>query len=68
MARVIPNELFLVETDSPYIAPEPLRNSINESANIKYIIAKLAEIKETSYAEIETVTTQNTKRLFKKLM
>ena len=68
MARIVPNELFLVETDSPFISPEPLRGTINETANIKYIIEKLAEIKEVSYAEIEKITTQNTRRLFKKLI
>ncbi len=67
VAKIVPNDLFLVETDSPYISPEPLRGTINETSNIKYILGKLAEIKEMSYIEIETMTTQNTKRLFKKL-
>lgn len=67
IAETVPNDLFLVETDSPYISPEPLRGEINESANIKYIIAKLAEIKDMPYEEIENLTNTNTKRLFKKL-
>lgn len=69
IARLVPNDLFLVETDSPYITPEPLRESgiINESSNIKYIIQKLSEIKELSYNEIEKTTSENTKRLFKKI-
>lgn len=67
VAQVIPDELFLVETDSLYISPEPLRNEINKSANIQFIINRLAEIKNKSYSEIEEATTQNTKRLFKRM-
>lgn len=67
IAKLVPNELFLVETDSPYISPEPLREEINKTSNINYIINKIAEIKEMSFEEIETITTKNTKRLFKKI-
>lgn len=64
---MIPDELFLVETDSLCISPEPLRNEINKSANIQFIINRLAEVKNKSYSEIEEATTQNTKRLFKRM-
>ena len=68
VAKIVPDDLFLVETDSPYITPEPFnRNEINESANIKYIIQELALIKDKSYKEIEELTSNNTKRLYKKL-
>lgn len=67
VAKSVPNDLFLVETDSPYISPEPIRNLVNQSSNIKYIIEKLALIKDMSYLEIEEITTENTKRLFKKI-
>lgn len=67
VANSVPNDLFLVETDSPYISPEPVRNLVNQSSNIKYIIEKLALIKDMSYLEIEEITTENTKRLFKKI-
>ena len=67
VANSVPNDLFLVETDSPYISPEPIRNLVNQSSNIKYIIEKLALIKDMSYLEIEEITTENTKRLFKKI-
>ena len=67
VAKSVPNDLFLVETDSPYISPEPVRNLVNQSSNIKYIIEKLALIKDMSYLEIEEITTENTKRLFKKM-
>lgn len=67
IAKIVPNDLFLVETDSPFISPEPRRNKVNESAYIKYIIAKLAEVKGLYYDDIEKMTTENAKRLFKKL-
>ena len=67
VAKRVPNDLFLVETDSPYISPEPIRNLVNQSSNIKYIIEKLALIKNMSYMEIDNITTENTKRLFKKM-
>lgn len=67
VAKSVHNDLFLVETDSPYISPEPVRNLVNQSSNIKYIIEKLALIKDMSYLEIEEITTENTKRLFKKI-
>ena len=67
VANSVPNDLFLVETDSPYISPEPVRNLVNQSSNIKYIIEKLALIKDMSYLEIQEITTENTKRLFKKI-
>ena len=67
VAQIIPNALFLVETDSPYISPEPYRDSINHPDNIKYIINKLAEIKEINYSELENLVDSNAKRLFKKI-
>ncbi len=67
IAKIVPNNLFLIETDSPYISPEPLRGEINESSNIKYIINKLAEVRQSSYEEIEKITNENAKRLFTKI-
>ena len=67
VASRVPDDLFLVETDSPYISPEPLRDQINETANIKYIIDKLFEVRQSSSEEIERITSENTKRLFKKM-
>ena len=65
--KKVPNNLFLIETDSPYISPEQNRNQINETSNIKYIIQKIEEVKNLSYEEIENITSKNTKRLFKKI-
>ena len=67
VAKIVPNDLFLIETDSPYISPEPLRGQTNETSNIKYIINKLAEVRQSSYKEIEEITNKNAKRLFRKM-
>lgn len=67
VAKTVPNDLFLVETDSPYISPEPHRGEINRSSNIIFIIKKIAEVKKMSYEEVESITEQNTRRLFKKM-
>ena len=67
IAHLIPDELFLVETDSPYISPEPYRNELNSSTNLNLIIKRLAEVRRTTYEDIESQTIENTKRLFKKL-
>ena len=65
--KEVPNTNFLIETDSPYISPEPVRESVNESSNIKYIIEKLSEVKEMCYNDIVDITNKNTKTLFKKM-
>ncbi len=67
IASIVPDELFIVETDSPYISPEPFRHQENHSENINLVISRLAEIRKTSYEDIEKLTTENTYRLFKKL-
>lgn len=67
IAKAVPNNLFLVETDSPYISPEPHRGEINRSSYISFIIKKIAEVKNMNYDEIEGITEQNTRQLFKKM-
>lgn len=67
VARETPDNLFLVETDSPYISPEPHREETNEASNLKYIIEKLSEVKGLTYEETEKLSSENVKRLFKKI-
>lgn len=62
--KYIPEDRMLIETDCPYLAPEPLRGSKNDSSNLKIIAVKIAEIKGRTVEEIAAVTTGNAKRLF----
>ena len=55
---------FVLETDSPYLTPEPFRGHINEPYNIKYVAEKIAEIKNISYEEVLKATTENAIRQF----
>lgn len=50
---------ILLETDSPYLAPVPLRGSKNEPINIKYVVKEIAKIKGISEIEVENITTLN---------
>ena len=65
VAREVPMDRILVETDCPYMAPVPHRGKRNESDYIQYIIEKIAEIKGRTVEEIEEVTTFNIKQLLK---
>ena len=59
-----PPERMLLETDSPYLSPVPHRGERNDSRNLPWIAAKLAEIKGLPVEEIERICTENGKRLF----
>lgn len=59
-----PAEFLLLETDAPYLTPEPFRGKRNESAYIPYIAKKIAEIKNQSEEQIANITTQNALNLF----
>ena len=63
--EITPLERILVETDSPYMSPVPMRGKRNDSSNLVYIIQKIAEIKGLSPEEVETATWENGKRLFR---
>ncbi|MBR6115686.1 MAG: TatD family hydrolase [Oscillospiraceae bacterium] len=61
---VTPLERILVETDSPYMAPQPVRGRRNDSGNLVYVIEKIAELKGVTPAELERITWENGKTLF----
>ena len=63
----IPIESILLETDCPYMAPEPHRGTRNDSSNIPFIIEKIAEIKGISKEDVERITEENAYRLFTKV-
>ena len=60
----IPNNKLLVETDSPFLSPIPMRGKKNEPSFIKYTIKKLADLKEIDEIEMVNVTTKNFENLF----
>lgn len=64
VVKDIPMEWLLLETDAPYLPPVPFRGKRNESAYIKYVAAKIAEIKRMPIEEIAAITTQNAKKIF----
>lgn len=64
VAKEVPLNSMLVETDCPYMAPVPFRGNRNKSDYIPYIIEKLAEIKGIPPEETASITIENTKRLF----
>lgn len=55
---------LVLETDSPYLTPVPFRGKRNESSYIKYVVARLAEIKNTTADEIAAITTANANKIF----
>lgn len=64
VAEVVPLDKLLIETDCPYLTPEPYRGKRNEPVYVKYVAEKLAEVKKVSYEELVKATNRNTKRLF----
>ena len=62
--KVIPIERLFIETDCPYMAPEPLRGTRNDSSNVIKIAEKYAEIKDISLEEVIRITTQNAIEFF----
>jgi TatD DNase family protein len=65
IAKTVPLDRILVETDSPYLTPVPHRGKRNEPAYVRHVAEKLAEIHGISVTEVEETTTQNTKQLFR---
>lgn len=64
VVRIIPDELLLVETDCPYLAPEPHRGKLCHSGMIKYTAQKIAEIRGTTPENIFTITAKNARKIF----
>lgn len=64
VVRIIPDELLLVETDCPYLAPEPYRGKLCHSGMINLTAQKIAEIRNTTPEQILELTANNAKKLF----
>lgn len=61
----VPLDKILIETDSPYLAPEPYRGTRNDSRNVIEVARKVAELKNVSLEEIAKITYENALRIFK---
>ncbi len=64
VVEALPMERILLETDSPYLAPEPNRGKRNSSLNLVYIAQKIAEIKGIAYEEVVEITSRNAKCVY----
>ncbi len=67
IVRAAPRDRLLIETDSPYLAPVPLRGKRNEPAYVVHVAAKIAEVRGESLEEVAQYTTENALRLYPKL-
>lgn len=63
--ELVPNDRILIETDSPYLSPEPLRGRRNDPRNVKYMAQKVADVKQLSLEEVAKFTYDNACRIFK---
>ena len=64
VAKHIPLEYIILETDAPYLTPVPYRGTENQPAYVKYVAEEIAKLKEISYEEVKNVTTSNAERIF----
>ena len=64
VVKYVPMEKMLIETDSPYLSPDPFRGKSNEPANVKIVAENIALIKEIALEEVANTTTNNFKNFF----
>lgn len=64
-AQKIPADRLLIETDSPYLAPVPMRGKPNEPGYVKYVAEAIAAARSVTFEEISELTAENAERLFK---
>ena len=62
--NMVPDNKILIETDCPYLAPEPFRGTRNDSSNLKYVVEKIAEFRNSTPEEIAELTYKNAENLF----
>ncbi len=67
VVKSVPFDKMLIETDCPYLCPEPKRGQRNEPKYVRYVADKIANILEKSYSECYAQFTKNTKEIFKKM-
>ncbi|MDA7028394.1 TatD family hydrolase [Bacillus sp. CLL-7-23] len=64
VAKQIPIDRVLIETDCPYLTPHPFRGKRNEPSYVKFVAEQIAELKGLTYEEVAAKTTENAKKLF----
>ncbi len=64
LVKEVDLEHIVLETDAPYLAPAPFRGKRNESSYLKYIVEKIAEVKNIDVEEVAAVTTSNARKIF----
>jgi TatD DNase family protein len=64
VVKYAPLDRILLETDAPYLTPEPYRGKRNEPAYVIEVAKKIAELKKISFEEVAEQTTKNTSKLF----
>lgn len=64
VAKAVPLDRLLVETDSPYLTPQPFRGKRNEPAYVRLVAEEIANLRDISLAELAEATTANVRRLF----
>lgn len=67
VARMVPDDRLLIETDSPYLAPVPYRGKTNSPAYVPYVAARIAELRGVSVEHVAELTSHNFTRLFKQV-
>jgi TatD DNase family protein len=65
VATQVPMDLFMVETDCPYLAPQNHRGKRNESSFVLDVVREIARIKDISFDEVAKISTENAVRFFK---
>jgi len=65
VVKDIPLDRIVIETDCPYLTPEPFRGKRNEPIYVEYVAKKIAEIKEISVEDVTKITTKNAKKLYR---
>ena len=68
VARRVPLERLLIETDSPYLAPAPYRGNLNQPGYVKHVAEEIARLRGISFEEVATATTANFFQLFPEAM
>jgi TatD DNase family protein len=64
-ARIVPLDKVLIETDAPYLSPEPNRGKRNEPSYVRFVAEELATLREIPFEEVARITTNNANKLFR---